>query len=128
MLIKENVTVYICEHCKKKKLFLKHAMFRHEQFCRHNPANMHACFDFCKHLVKETHEVEEFTEGGFVYTKHVTAFKCTKLDKYMYSSIAEKKNLIHKFPASFTDTTRMPLTCQFHEKDPVEFPDETITL
>lgn len=57
MKIKENVTIYQCEHCKKK-LFVKSAMVRHEFGCTYNPANFAACLNcrFCKDEPREFYD------------------------------------------------------------------------
>ena len=51
MKVKENVTVYSCEYCKKK-LFRQHAMEAHEMMCNKNPDNYRPCYG-CKYLEKE---------------------------------------------------------------------------
>lgn len=55
MIVKENVTVYSCEYCKKK-LFRQHAMGTHEMMCTKNPDNYRPCYG-CKYLEKKEFKV-----------------------------------------------------------------------
>lgn len=112
MIIKELIT-YQCEHCKKK-LFVKHAMVKHEKWCYLNPENKKACTD-CSYL--EGYE-EEICVGSNDYTdimRKVTKFKCNKLDKILYHFAAEKKGLPDKYPETFDGEEAMPKDCE-HRK------------
>lgn len=107
MKVLENQTVYKCEHCSK---FYLHNRWieRHEKFCHKNPNNQHKCFQFCKHLEKLTHDVQD--GAGDSTGRTYTEFRCNKLNKYLYSFKAEK----HTNPflmERLDDCERMPLEC-----------------
>lgn len=123
----KDVTVYICDHCKKK-LFRKHAMINHELICDKNPINNKACFG-CIHL--QTEEVE-YSRGcsydGDIDWATAGCFKCTKFNKLMYSWSAEKKNLPEKYPETFEDQKRMPNKCRsFTAYDKEKYEEDLIT-
>jgi hypothetical protein len=106
-MIAREVTLYQCEHCKKKYL-QKHACEKHEKYCWHNPANHYACFD-CNFLVKDR------TQSDNSYgTYSERTFHCSKLDKAMHSIKAEKIN-----HACLGHTELMPLQCE-HRKDDID--------
>lgn len=105
--------VYRCDHCNKAMVsagFMK----VHERMCKHNPANKHACFHFCQHLVKgEAQELDEDT-GRMITTG--CSFTCAKRPELgeMYSYKAER----YKTWAHLTKgKTRMPATCSEYEVD-----------
>lgn len=113
MIIKESVTVYQCEFCKKK-LFVKQAMVKHEQWCYQNPDNKRACMN-CSYL--EGYK-EEMIIGSNDYAdikREFTKFRCNKLDKVLYHFTVEKKGLLDKFPETFEDEEPMPKVCE-HQK------------
>lgn len=115
MIIKENVTVYVCEYCKKK-LFREHAMVNHESTCDKNPLNHKACFG-CVHL--DNDEVEYYV--GYHYDgdpieKTSGCFKCKKFDKLMFTWNAEKLKLPEKYPETFEDQKRMPNSCRHFQQ------------
>jgi hypothetical protein len=45
--------VYRCDFCNKA-IIQKGSMTLHERMCKKNPKNMHKCFQYCKHLIKDT--------------------------------------------------------------------------
>ena len=101
--------VYQCDYCGKKGRSAG-AMVRHERGCPQKPENKHICFEFCKHLKKETETI--WTEEGEPWTK-VTHFTCLALNKKMYSYKLEKRN---EFKSSWVSgLTRMPLDCNKYE-------------
>ena len=105
-----NRTVYQCDHCTTKR-FTKAAALRHEQYCKKNPHNQHACFD-CKHLVRTTEEAAVGEDGKLITSKR-TVFHCGRFDKDLYSYVAERKNILQHVG----DAERMPTTCRGHEDD-----------
>lgn len=111
----ENVTVYQCEHCKKK-LFVKHAMEKHETNCSYNPANFAACLNcqHCKEVVKEYSNPYDYDENsdGIKLTK---GFECTKLRFKMYPFKAVKRNLLQRYPEQFEGEIQMPVECAEYE-------------
>jgi len=122
MKVKENVTVYQCEFCKRK-MFVKHAMEKHEKWCYSNPENFRACSG-CKHLEEVTVEYSYSVPtigdhlgvifDGSTVERKTTGFHCKKLDKQLYPFKAEKKGLIEKYPESFEDKEPMPKTCEHY--------------
>lgn len=116
MIVKENITVYICQHCKKR-YFKKHAAELHEPMCYSNPENVRAC-SHCVNLEETTNTYYWDTWNGEA-SRTVKAFKCKILEKMMYPFKAEKKGLIDKYPESFEEQIPMPKTCEHfkHEWD-----------
>lgn len=120
MNIKENVTVYICEHCKKK-MFVKGAMERHEKWCYSNPDNFKAC-SACMYLeeIEIFYDVNRDSLGhnygvihdAYTETKKAKGFHCKKLDKILYPLKVEKKGLPEKYPETFDKQEPMPKECE----------------
>jgi hypothetical protein len=115
MKTKTNVTLYICDHCKKK-LLRKWAMEKHEKMCDSNPENSKACSG-CAFLQPTTIEVEY---GDDYYTgepviKMSKAFRCTKLDKLLYPLKVEQRGLVEKYPYTFEGQDPMPKECEHKE-------------
>ncbi len=96
--------VYKCEYCGKNMLIMG-AMEKHEDFCRKNPENQHACFKMCKHLVKGVEYKDIGDEWG--RTPKCTTFTCSVTNQKMYSYIAERRDL----DIAMDDAERMPLAC-----------------
>lgn len=118
MKIKENVTVYQCEHCKRK-MFVKSAMERHEKWCDSNPDNAKACVG-CKHLEEtriEWHYDSYYYGTGTASSKGV---RCIKLDKLLYPLKAERKGLPDKYPETFEGQDPMPKECE-HFRSELDF-------
>lgn len=109
MNIKENVTVYQCDHCKRK-MFVKSAMERHEKWCGNNPNNFKACSG-CKFIEETTIEWDYDAFDGYGTAKS-KAFRCTKLDKMLYPLKVEKKGLPEKYPETFDGQDPMPKECE----------------
>lgn len=115
MTIKENVTLYKCDFCKKK-LQVKHAMAKHEKYCYGRPENQSMCTG-CRHL--EEIKVEYTTydnaydeDGPREVTRTSKGYHCKKLDKLMYHIGAVKKGLVDKYPETFEGRERMPSECE----------------
>ena len=84
MIVKENVTIYQCEFCKRNML-VKHAMIKHIVWCYKNPANKVKC-ENCVHLKEVENEYTVFRFNGYEeteYTRKSKSFKCEKLDKIL---------------------------------------------
>jgi len=71
--------VFHCDFCKKKQ-FRKGDMTKHEKWCKYNPNNQHACFNFCENLIRS----EEHYDGIY-YESKKTVFTCNISKKEMYS-------------------------------------------
>lgn len=99
-------TVYHCSYCSEYYINKGNAT-RHEKYCKNNPANTHACFNFCQHL-----KLEKINEGSGVYK----VFTCKCTGQEMYSFKAEK-SIIKRFPEQFEHAIRMPLECDKFSPD-----------
>jgi hypothetical protein len=112
MKVKENVTVFTCDHCEKK-LFRKHAMVKHESFCQSNPDNYDACLN-CKFIQLGEKVIHIESQDYYMtdYIKTVRTFHCSKLDQPMYPFKAHKRGLPERFPEDFFGQIRMPSTCE----------------
>jgi hypothetical protein len=117
MIVKENVTVYQCEFCKKK-LYREQAMLNHELFCYKNPINVKSCID-CKFIetIEKEVEFEKYTQGdGWTdfetYKRKVNVFRCSKLDKIMYPFKVERLGIYEKYPNTFDGQEPMPSNCE----------------
>jgi|ERR1044072_2730758 hypothetical protein len=124
MRVKQNVTLYYCDHCKKK-LIRKGAMEHHEKYCPANPANRRAC-EGCEHLEETTVDLEY---GDDYYTnepviKQAKAFRCTKLDKMLYPIKAEQRRLPERFPWTFQNQEPMPKICEYGPNLNPEWPND----
>ncbi|MDP9954710.1 hypothetical protein J2X97_000347 [Epilithonimonas hungarica] len=114
MKVKENITVYQCEYCQKK-LFLKHAMIKHEDLCFKNPKNNKPCYS-CIFCHKEEIRVDfddPYNPDGYT-TKKVEASKCVKLDIIMFPWSIERKRLHEKYE-TYSEQEPMPRECEHHK-------------
>lgn len=111
MKIKENVTLYICEHCKRK-MQIKNAMINHEEHCSRNPKNISACSG-CIFLKEETADIYYQNFDGESH-QTVMAFKCEKLEKRLYPYKVVRKGLLEKYPESFEGQELMPNKCEHY--------------
>lgn len=110
MTTTENVTVYGCGFCKKK-LFRKHAMVKHEEFCTRNPKNFAMCSG-CKFLREEMVEISTGSdyngEENFIKSK---GFHCSKLDKDLYPMKVVRSGFLQRHPEHFEGQELMPNKC-----------------
>lgn len=108
MEVRENVTLYICDHCGKR-LIRKSAMIKHEDNCSQNPKNIPACYS-CKFLEQE--EIEYYTYGyNDTENSHKsTCLRCTKKNVLMYPPKA--KRLALEYPEQFEEQTETPKVCE----------------
>lgn len=116
MIVKDNVQVFICEHCGKK-LFRKHAMEKHEIVCSYNPKNIPACSGCI--FLKET-QVSVFYESNTEFGYHETevntkGFHCDKKNIGLYPFKVVKKGLLQKYPETFYGQHQMPEKCDDHK-------------
>ncbi len=118
MKIKENITLYSCDYCKKK-LQVKHAMIRHEEFCYLNPKNTPACSgcDFLKEIQKTIYFNSLYNPDS-ESSRIVKAFNCTKLNKELYPLSALRRDLPSKYPETFEDAELMPNNCEHFSFNP----------
>ncbi len=116
MKTKENITVYICDHCKKR-YFKKHACENHEPVCYSNPENKSACSD-CQFLKQGTTEVYYDMFDG-EHSRQCKSFTCEKLNKGVYPFKVVRMGIIDKHPETFEDQIQMPKECEHykHEAD-----------
>lgn len=110
MRVKENVTLYICEHCKKEMKTLK-GMTKHEDICNQNPLNQRLCLH-CEHLEGEEKIITIEGDCHHCDSKiKTTGFKCKELKIELYPYSAEKKNLLNRFPETFDGLEPMKRRC-----------------
>lgn len=105
----ETAQIYKCDHCGKVQ-FRRCDMTKHEKWCKLNPINDHACYKFCKHLVKteEKYEGQSRYDSGESFTGKKTVFTCGVSGQKMYSFKAEKL----KLPIlNELGIKRMPIDC-----------------
>lgn len=118
MTSKENVTIYGCDFCKKK-LFVKHAMLKHEDNCLNNPKNIRPCLS-CKNLERETIEVDfetyNYREGTHYTVQEKEVFKCALYDTLMFPFSIERKDLHNKYPNTYDNQEPMPKECEGFDK------------
>lgn len=113
MPIKNNVTLYICEYCRKAYQ-RKQAWIKHEKYCGKNPKNQHACFG-CKNLERCSIEIEG-NYGSMISPYEVKGFRCKKTGKYLYTFKAAKlmnNNPCHPMNETLEDAVLMPNECQY---------------
>lgn len=111
MKIKNNVTLYICEHCNKK-MQIKNAMIKHEFNCPSNPKNMSACSG-CIHMAEgETNVYYSFGPDIPETSRKCKTFHCKKLNKDLYPFKVVRKGLLEKYPESFEGMEQMPNKCE----------------
>ena len=113
MKIKENVTLYICEHCKKEMKTLK-GMARHERICNKNPLNVRICHG-CSHLEEKEIEVTYFNYANGYETEHVKkakSFYCNKLKVGVYPYVVERRGLQDSYPETFDEQVPMKKECK----------------
>jgi len=127
MIVKDNIILYVCEHCGRK-MFRKHSMINHEEKCDKNPKNIKACFG-CIHLQTKMvfYEYGRSYDGDYL-EKESGCFKCVKLNKLMYSWKAEKLGLPEKYPESFEEQKPMPNTCRSRTEYDEEKYGQTLDL
>lgn len=113
MRVEENVTIYRCEHCKKK-MFRKHAMVAHEEWCNKNPKNTRVCH-FCPHLEKINVRIDIEQQYGS-HKIETIGFKCNKLNIELYPFSAEKKKLPSRFLESFEEKEPMKNSCEHFDE------------
>ena len=111
MKTQPNRTIYRCDHCNKLYLTAK-PVARHEQYCKRNPANAHACFG-CENLA-----VGETIANG----RRLQTFTCAAFERRLYSYVAERRGLLGLLPA---DAMRMPNECpafayETYKREPAE--------
>lgn len=98
--------VYTCDFCKKHTLSAS-STSRHEKYCQNNPTNRHACFNWCKHLIRER-------KNDYGYARRTT-FNCGVTGKEMYSFQLEKKQSLYPY-TKMLKGERMPLQCDLYKE------------
>jgi hypothetical protein len=116
MKTKPNVTVYTCDHCKKK-LFVKSAMERHEERCGANPANFRPCMN-CAQL--EQKEIEFYT-GSDRYDDGEPIYRTAKT----FYCAAKKILMLHPKTAYLTGRQNLSwVQLEDEETEQFEMPTE----
>lgn len=117
MIVKENVTIYQCEFCKKK-LFAIWAMRKHINWCTKNPKNIKKCME-CK-FIQEKKITVNMNGSDF----KSTAFRCKVLKIGLYPLIVERKGMVERYPETFSKQKPMPTECSHFEKILSPFSEE----
>ena len=119
MEIKNNITVYKCDHCSKK-LFRKHSMAAHELRCSRNPENIRSCFR-CMHLKSVDMRYESVVQTYNDDLKDGTCFKCKVKEIFMHPPKLEynEKGVPEytEFEGEEIEQERMPMTCLLREDE-----------
>lgn len=112
MKIKENVTLYICEYCKKRYL-IKYACISHELYCNDNPENRTACSGClnCQETKKDYIQHGNFDGYDIEEGRQANAFHCSVKDVGIYPVKVIKKGLLKRYPESFVGDIQMPKEC-----------------
>lgn len=111
MNVKENVTVYQCDFCKKK-LFRKHSMYLHEKRCWNNPENNRACLN-CTNLEKVPYQLYDYHPyNGAEFSTKVNIFKCSVKGIFMHTPMNEHKQ--NAFQLGEDENHPMPKECDQH--------------
>lgn len=119
MKVKENVTVYQCEHCDKK-LFRKHAMENHEMMCYHNPDNFRPCYG-CVFLGKKKVQVNTNYPnpwGGDMFMDK-ELFYCHKKETFLHSPQVEMKGnaIDQENIEDEVENNPMPISCEMYKQN-----------
>ncbi|MES2382503.1 MAG: hypothetical protein V4538_15760 [Bacteroidota bacterium] len=114
MKIKENVTLYICEHCRKKYQ-KENFCIQHEFDCTKNPKNFAACqgCDF----IKSTKTTVYYDMFDGEHSISCNSFFCDKLQKGVYPYKVVRTGILDKHPETFEDQIQMPVTCEFFKPE-----------
>jgi len=107
----ENKTVYKCDYCNKK-LFVKHAMEKHEKYCGSNPDNDRVC-SFCDHMERNTIEYYYDRYDG-EHSGTSNGFYCNKLESFIYPPFIEGKPVFYKNPEQFEDQIPFRRQCEHY--------------
>ncbi len=118
MKIKENITLYICDHCGKKYL-RKHACIAHEQKCTSNPDNFIACMG-CDHVEKRqmifSQDVMYLGPNmGVCYDNEeraLQAFWCKKKEHWIYPATKVNNPIQSEDIEGEIDNEPMPKECE----------------
>jgi hypothetical protein len=110
MKVKENVTIYECDFCKKNYR-VKTACEKHENFCYKNPTNTPKCSG-CNHLEEYQKEIWYDTFGGERMMKR-KAFRCKAQGIGLYPLKVLRGDMLNRYPETFADEILMPNKCDF---------------
>lgn len=105
----KEVTLYICEHCKKK-YFRKKACEVHESMCYYNPENKTTCYG-CRFLAKKETDVD----GDGYVTIRKKLFFCNKKEVFLHPP--RYRNTHYDLAE---ENVTMPLECSEFEKPTLE--------
>lgn len=114
MIIKENVTLFICQHCRKRYQ-VKRSCENHEQWCKNNPDNWAKCGG-CTYLQEKQKEIWPDDREN---PKQSKSFFCRKKQIEVYPLIVARLKLPEKYPDDFEGAERMPKECDFFTDQPV---------
>ena len=122
MKIKENVTLYKCDFCKKE-MKRKHSMIKHEIECNNNPNNSRPCLQSCKYLERKEIDVDTSKEdyGGEPIFKTYSTFYCALKEEFLLHPKLQYKNGAENLKHAYLKETEeeitqhfMPIECDEH--------------
>lgn len=113
MKIKENITLYICDYCKKKYQ-KKNFCEDHEFYCTKNPINIAACHG-CDYI-KSTTTIVYYDVHDGEHDRKCNSFFCEKLQKGVYPNKVVRIGLLDKHPENFENQIQMPNECEFFKQ------------
>lgn len=114
MKIKENVTLYICEHCKKKYQ-KENFCINHEENCTKNPNNTAACSGCA--FIKYTKKTVYYDMFDGEHERTCNSFFCEKLQKGLYPHKVVRSGILDKHPETFENEIQMPNICEFFKHE-----------
>jgi hypothetical protein len=109
MKIKENITLYKCDFCKKE-LKRKHAMENHESLCLRNPINFRPCYS-CPMLIKKETSVYYDHYDGSESERKVNLLYCEYKKHFLYTPKNEAKKNAFELGDDYNEP--MPKECDF---------------
>jgi hypothetical protein len=110
MNIKENITLYICDHCNKR-YEIKKACEKHESVCLKNPKNWRTCFR-CKHFEKKEVDVyfsQPWASTDAIYKRKINFCNLKKIGLVPPLTTKEPYDLIG------FENEEMPKKCEIFE-------------
>ncbi len=110
MKVKTDITIFQCDYCNKK-MFRKHSMVKHEQYCGGNSKNWRACSN-CEIMERRPIEYYYDTYDG-EGSGTSKGFYCNKLETFMYPPFIEGRAVFTKYPEQFENQIPFKKECEF---------------
>jgi len=104
-----NKPVFECDFCKRR-MFVKHAMVKHEPMCYSNPINIPKCSD-CIHLK----EIKTTYVNRYDNDAEAKGFMCMAKNIELYPLKVVKMGLTGRYPETFYEKELMPNQCDLYQ-------------